>query len=60
MENGSHACVLCVCTVILKFILGKTVLLKNVQHVPTIDNSKSRNGRPQIESYVPLLPSSSS
>jgi hypothetical protein len=36
MRNGSHACVLCVSTVILKFTSGKTVLLKNVQHVPFI------------------------
>jgi hypothetical protein len=36
MENGSHARVLGVGTVILKFNLGKTMLLKNVQHVPSI------------------------
>jgi hypothetical protein len=36
MGNGSHARVLGVGIVILKFILGKTVLLKNVQHVPSI------------------------
>jgi hypothetical protein len=36
MGNGSHARVLGVGTVILKFTLGKTVLLKNVQHVPSI------------------------
>jgi hypothetical protein len=36
MGNGSHACVLGVGTVILKFTSGKTVLLKNVQHVPSI------------------------
>ena len=36
MGNGSHACVLGVGTVNLKFTLGKTVQLKNVQHVPTI------------------------
>jgi hypothetical protein len=36
MGNGSHVHVLCVGTVILKFTLGKTVLLKNVQHVPSI------------------------
>ena len=36
MGNGSHARVLSVGTVILKFTLGKTVLLKNVQHVPSI------------------------
>jgi hypothetical protein len=36
MDNGSHACVLGVGIVILKFTLGKTVLLKNVQHVPSI------------------------
>jgi hypothetical protein len=36
MGNGSHAYVLGVGTIILKFTLGKTVLLKNVQHVPSI------------------------
>jgi hypothetical protein len=36
MENGSHAHVLGVDTVILKFTSRKTVLLKNVQHVPSI------------------------
>jgi hypothetical protein len=36
MENRSYARVLGVDTVILKFTLGKTVLLKNVQHVPSI------------------------
>jgi len=36
MGNGSHARVLGAGTVVLKFILGKTVLLKNVQHVPSI------------------------
>jgi hypothetical protein len=36
MGNGAHARVLGVGTVILKFISGKTVQLKNVQHVPTI------------------------
>jgi hypothetical protein len=36
MWNGSHAHVLGVGTVILKFTSGKTVLLKNVQHVPSI------------------------
>jgi hypothetical protein len=34
--NGSHARVLYVGTVIMKFTSGKTVLLKNVQHVPSI------------------------
>ena len=33
MGNGSHACVL---GVGLKFTSGKTVLMKNVQHVPSI------------------------
>jgi hypothetical protein len=37
--NRSHAHVLGVGTVILKFTLGKTVLLKNVQHVPSIKNN---------------------
>jgi hypothetical protein len=36
MRNGSHACVLGVAIVILKFTSGRTVLLKNVQHVPSI------------------------
>jgi hypothetical protein len=39
MGNGSHARVLGVGTVILKFTSGKTVLLKNVQHVPSIKNN---------------------
>jgi hypothetical protein len=34
--NESHARVLGVGTIILKFTSGKTVLLKNVQHVPSI------------------------
>jgi hypothetical protein len=36
MENRSHACVFGVGTVILKFTSGKTVLLKNMQHVPSV------------------------
>jgi hypothetical protein len=36
MGNRSYACVLGVGTVILKFTSEKTVLLKNVQHVPSI------------------------
>jgi hypothetical protein len=36
MGNGSHARVLSVGTVIMKFTSRKTMLLKNVQHVPTI------------------------
>jgi len=36
MGNGSHVCVLGFGMVILKFTLGKTVLLKNVHHVPSI------------------------
>jgi hypothetical protein len=36
MGNGSHVRVLGVCTVILKFNSRKTMLLKNVQHVPSI------------------------
>jgi hypothetical protein len=36
MRNRSHARVLGVGTVILKFTSGKTVLLKNMQHVPSI------------------------
>jgi hypothetical protein len=39
MENGSHARVLVVGAVVLKFTSGKTVLLKNVQHVPSIKNN---------------------
>jgi hypothetical protein len=35
MGNGSHVCVLGVGTVILKFLSGNTMLLKNVQHVPS-------------------------
>jgi hypothetical protein len=36
MGNGSHVRVLGVGTVNLKFTSGKTVLLKNMQHVPSI------------------------
>jgi hypothetical protein len=36
MGNGSRAHVLDAGTINLKFTLGKTVLLKNVQHVPSI------------------------
>ena len=36
MENESHARVLGVGTVVLKFTSGKMVLLKNMQHVPSI------------------------
>ena len=36
MGNGSHARVLGIGMVILKFTSGKTVLMKNVQHVPSI------------------------
>jgi hypothetical protein len=36
MGNGAHARVLGVGTVTLKFTSGKTIQLKNVQHVPTI------------------------
>jgi hypothetical protein len=36
MGNGSHARVLGVGTINLKFTLGKTVQLKNMQYVPTI------------------------
>jgi hypothetical protein len=39
MGNRSHACVLSVGTVILKFTSGKTVLLKNMQHVPSINKN---------------------
>ena len=36
MGNGSHTRVLGASTVVLKFTSGKTVLLKNVQYVPSI------------------------
>jgi hypothetical protein len=36
MRNGAHARVLGASTVTLKFTSGKTIQLKNVQHVPTI------------------------
>jgi hypothetical protein len=36
MGNGAHAHVLGVGTVTMKFTSGKTIQLKNVQHVPTI------------------------
>ena len=36
MGNESHVHVLGVSTIILKFISEKTMLLKNVQHVPSI------------------------
>jgi hypothetical protein len=36
MGNGSHAHILDVGMINLKFTSGKTVLLKNVQHVPSI------------------------
>ena len=36
MGNGSHARVLGAGTVVLKFTSRKTVLIKNVQHVPSI------------------------
>jgi hypothetical protein len=39
MGNGSRAHILGVGTVNLKFTSGKTVLLKNVQHVPSIEKS---------------------
>jgi hypothetical protein len=36
IENSSHACVLGVGTIVLKFTSRKTVLLKNMQHVSSI------------------------
>ena len=36
MGNMSHACVFGVGIVVLKFTSGKTVILKNVQHVSSI------------------------
>ena len=39
MENGSHASVRGVDTIDLKFISGKIVQLKNMQHVPTINKN---------------------
>jgi hypothetical protein len=40
MGNGSHARVLGVGIVILKYTSGKTVLLKNVQYVPSIKKNR--------------------
>jgi hypothetical protein len=51
MGNGSHARVLGVGTVILKFTSGKMVLLKNVQHVP----SKKRNLVSSSQMVIKLL-----
>jgi hypothetical protein len=39
MGNDSHATVLGVSTADLKFTLGKIMLLKNVQHVPSINKN---------------------
>jgi hypothetical protein len=39
MENGAHVRVLGAGTVTLKFTSGKTIQLKNAQHVPTIKNN---------------------
>jgi hypothetical protein len=39
MGNGSNAAVRGVCSVNLKFTSGKTVRLKNVQHVPSINKN---------------------
>jgi hypothetical protein len=39
MENGSYASVQGVGTVNLKFTSGKTIQLKNVQHVPSINKN---------------------
>jgi hypothetical protein len=39
MGNGSHATVRGVCTVDLKFPSEKTVRLKNVHHVPSINKN---------------------
>ena len=44
MGNGSHARVLGAGTVVLKFTSGKTVLLKNVQHVPSIKKNLVSDG----------------
>jgi hypothetical protein len=41
MGNRSHVCVLGFGTVILKFTSGKTVLLKNMQYVPSIKKESS-------------------
>ena len=41
MGNGSHVRVLGVGMIILKFTSGKTVLLKNVQHVLSIKKESS-------------------
>ena len=42
MGNGSHVRVLGAGTVVLKFTSRKTVLLKNVQHVPSIKKNLVR------------------
>jgi hypothetical protein len=42
MENGSHATVHGVGMVDLKFTLGKTMCLKNVHHVPSINKNLVR------------------
>ena len=39
MGNSSHARVLGAGTVVLKFTSEKTVLLKNIQHVPSINKN---------------------
>jgi hypothetical protein len=56
MGNGSHAHVLGVGTVILKFTSGKTVLLKNVQHVPSIKKNLV-NGSLYVEMAINLCSS---
>jgi hypothetical protein len=39
MENGSHATVLSIGTIDLKFTLEKIMWLKNVQHVPSVNKN---------------------
>ena len=51
MGNRSHARVLGVGTVNLKFTSGKTVHLKNVQHVPTIKKNLFSGSLPCRDGY---------
>ena len=51
MGNGSHARVLGVGTVILKFTLAKTVLIKNMQHVPSITKNLVSGSQLYIDGY---------
>ena len=51
MGNGSHARILGVGMVNLKFTSGKTVHLKNVQHVPTIKKNLVSGSLPCRDGY---------